>query len=112
MEHPDVSRDTESLLWRHYPWLIGLLLAPLLYGSATPEGQCIVGLLLATSLLLLSREIGRGVHPAAPALLRWLGLFLLLLPIIPLPAGLVGLVDGERLVLARRFPVELAENPA
>jgi O-antigen ligase len=29
-----------------------------------------------------------------------------------LPAGLVGLVDGERLVLARRFPVELAENPA
>ncbi|MHB8523101.1 MAG: O-antigen ligase family protein [Limisphaerales bacterium] len=92
-------------LWRHYPWLLGLLLAPLLMGSVEPEQQAIVGCLLAASWLLLSDWVGGPVRPCCPLFLQWSALALLLLPVLPLPLPLVEWLSPQRAALARNFPI-------
>jgi len=97
-------------LWRHYPWLGGLLLAPFAFGCVTVEGQVVVGLLFGLSLFLLSPELrGRGVEgwPLWCCGLAW---FLLVLPLVPLPAGVVSLLSPERVRLARAFPLSADET--
>ncbi len=94
--------------WRHYPWMLGLCLAPVLFGSVTPVGQTTVAVLFAISLILLLPDGGRPgtfqgiVKPA------WAGLALicLVLPLIPLPVGLVEVLSPQRVALARRFPID------
>ena len=96
---------------RHHPWLLGLLLAPLYFGSVTAEGQVLTGALCCTSLLLL---VGRLENPSSGLPWGWIALIgtALLLPIIPLPASLVGLLSPGRLALARDFPLEGDTVPA
>ena len=95
-------------MWRHHPWLLGLLLAPLYFGSVTAEGQVLTATLCCTSLLLL---VGRLENPSSGLAWGWIALVgaALLLPIIPLPASLVGLLSPHRLALARAFPPTMAK---
>jgi O-antigen ligase len=98
-------------MWRHHPWLLGLALAPLLFGSVTAEGQAAVGILFAFSLLLCSGQMG-GASERGTAW-RWgLLAFVLVLPLVPLPIGFVQTLDPQRAALAREFPVEAGEAPA
>ncbi|HVY71217.1 MAG TPA: hypothetical protein VHH73_14895, partial [Verrucomicrobiae bacterium] len=89
---------------RHIPWLVGLVLAPLLFGSVNPEGQAVVGLCAGLSLLLL---IGDGA-PVSRADMIGGGLLVLVLVvgIIPLPASVVAALSPERVAFAAKFPVE------
>ena len=98
-------------MWRHHPWLLGLLLTPLLYGSVTSLGQIITAALCCASLLLLA---GRLENPASGLHWGWIALLFtaLLLPVIPLPAGLVGLFSPHRLGLAKAFPIAGETGPA
>jgi O-antigen ligase len=98
-------------MWRHFPWLLGLILAPLLYGCVTAEGQVLVGFLLAASLILLSPEIGRQAQPTTGKFWKWLTVGLLLLPLIPLPFEVVNFISPERARLAREFPLEIGTVP-
>ena len=107
----DPQPRSTSSLWRHYPWLLGVCLAPLLFGSVTIEGQVIVGALLGTSLLLLATRLHGLSDATSPKLWRWLGLLLLVFPLVPLPLGLVELLSPERVRLAREFPVTAGVVP-
>ncbi|MCX8155454.1 MAG: O-antigen ligase family protein [Verrucomicrobiae bacterium] len=92
-------------MWRHYPWLTALFLAPLLFGSVTAEGQAAVGLLLGLSVLLLVEELGRGEERWLPRGWGWLAVAGLALYLIPLPAALVQYLSPARAALAQQFPV-------
>lgn len=96
---------------RHHPWLIGLLLAPLYFGSVTAEGQVFTAVLCCTSLVLLA---GRLENPSSGLSWGWIALIgtALVLPIIPLPASLVGWLSPHRLALAKEFPVDGETVPA
>ena len=98
-------------MWRHHPWLLGLLLAPLYFGSVTAVGQVLTATLCCTSLLLL---VGRLENPSSGLSWGWIALIgtALLLPIIPLPTSLVGVLSPNRLALARAFPVDGETLPA
>jgi hypothetical protein len=79
---------------RHIPWLVGLVLAPLLFGSVNPEGQAVVGLGVGLSLLLLIDDgtpLSRTDFIGGSVLV-----FVLVAGIIPLPAGWVALLSPER----------------
>ena len=94
--------------------MVGLLLAPLLYGSVNPEGQSIVAALFGLSVLLLLGRFGpegsfqRVGHP----LWGWLALAVLVLPLVPLPIAWVEAVSPERVTLARQFPIHPGMAPA
>ena len=92
-------------MWRLYPWLLGLILAPLLFGSVTTEGQVVVGILLGGSLLLCAGQSGGWSRPLIKPLWLWMAGALLLLPLLPLPMAWMNLLDASRSVLARNFPV-------
>ena len=91
--------------------MLGLLLAPLYFGSVTAEGQVLTAALCCTSLLLL---VGRLENPSSGLSWGWIALIgtALLLPVIPLPASLVGLLSPHRLALARAFPLDGETLPA
>lgn len=96
--------------WRHYPWLLGLLLAPLLFGSVNPDGQAVVGFFFATSLLLLGGQTA-GSHDSGWWWI-WLCAGLLVLPLLPLPTSIVALISPHRVALDRAFPVEIGHPAA
>jgi hypothetical protein len=98
-------------LWRHYPWLGGLLLAPFAFGCVTIEGQVVVALLFGASLFLLAPELKRMSAGGCPPWWCWLALLLLVMPLIPLPVGLTELLSPERVRLARAFPVFSEQTP-
>ncbi|MEW6305543.1 MAG: O-antigen ligase family protein [Verrucomicrobiota bacterium] len=98
-------------LWRQYPWLLGLCLAPILYGSVTAEGKAVVGLLLGVSLLLLALDM-EVAAPVVPKRWAWLCAVLLVLPLVPLPSPVVGLLNPKALELVREFPVEQGRAPS
>ncbi len=85
--------------------MLGLLLAPLLFGSVNPDGQAVVGVLFAASLLLLGREIG-GANGSVSRL-TWFAAVVLVLPLLPLPVELVELLSPQRAALDHAFPLEL-----
>jgi O-antigen ligase len=91
-------------MWRHYPWLFGLILAPLVHGGTSRVGQLIVASLACLSLLLLRAEF-QNPSGSVPAACKWLLAFALIVQVIPLPASLVGVICPERLALAKEFPV-------
>ncbi|MBI4323896.1 MAG: O-antigen ligase family protein [Chloroflexi bacterium] len=93
-------------MWRLYPWLLGLILAPLLFGSVTAEGQIVVGILLGGSLLLCAGQSGGWSRPLTKPLWLWMAGGLLLLPLLPLPMVAMNWLDPARSELARSFPVE------
>src|SRR5437660_11617764 len=64
-------RKPEDSLWRHYPWLLALFVAPFLFGSITVEGQAVLGFLLAISALLLANQTSALEPRVCPALLGW-----------------------------------------
>ncbi len=91
----------------HVPWLVGLMLAPLLFGSVTGEGQAAVGFLCALSLFLLAADVGAVCQPLIPRGWRVVALAMLVVPLLPLPLGWVSLLSPWRAALARAFPLEL-----
>ncbi len=93
-------------MWRLYPWLLSLILAPLLFGSVTAEGQIVVGILLGGSLLLCAGQPGGWSRPLTKPLWLWMAGGLLLLPLLPLPVAWMNWLDPARSELARSFPVE------
>ena len=103
-------KDRTSLnpqAWRHYPWIFGLLLSPLLYGSVNPEGQSIVAGLFGLSVLLLLGRFGQSgcFQPVSHPAWMWLALGCLVLPLVPLPVGWVEVLSPERAALARQLPI-------
>lgn len=95
-------------MWKHYPWLAGLALAPLLYGGFSTAAQSLIGLLFAVSLFFLIDELGGA--KSGSLIPRWLivlSLAVLLLPLLPLPVRLAGMLSPERFNLAKSFPVDL-----
>lgn len=97
-------------MWRHLPWICGLLTAPLFLGSVGPGGQAIVGLCVGLSLWLL----GDRLHSELPQkrILCWLALGLLILPLVPLPSALVGWLSPQHAALSQNFPIEAGVIPA
>jgi len=93
-------------MWRHYPWLIGLLLAPLLFGSVNPEGQAVVGIFFSLSFLLLAGEFGPRGGRSRVSWWKWIAIGLLSLPLLPMPIGVVEWISPQRAELAKMFPVE------
>ncbi len=65
-----------------------------------------VGLLLALSVALLSAEWGAWSVRLFPGWCKLLALGIILLPLVPLPAGVVGALCPERALLAQSFPIE------
>jgi len=96
----------------HVPWLAGLVLAPLLFGCVNPEGQAVVGFLLATSLLLTATRLGSAGPRLLPRAVVWLAVAFLVVPLIPLPLALVEWLSPARAGLAREFPVEAGAAPS
>ena len=98
-------------MWRHHPWFLALLLAPLLYGATTSTGQIIAAALCCTSLLLLA---GRLENPTSGLHRGWIVLLAIafLLPLVPLPASVVGFLSPPRLALAKAFPIDSETAPA
>ncbi len=98
-------------MWRHHPWFLALLLAPLLHGATTATGQVVTATLCCTSLLLLA---GRLENPSSGLHRGWIILIAgaFLLPLIPLPASVVGLLSPNRLALAKAFPLDGETAPA
>ncbi|HSH93532.1 MAG TPA: hypothetical protein VK968_05265, partial [Roseimicrobium sp.] len=91
-------------MWRHFPWLAGLTLAPLLFGSVNPDGQAVVGLLVGVSLLLLASR-SAPVTPASGALkLLWMLPACLAVTLVPLPATVIHWLSPETGALATAFP--------
>ena len=99
--------------WRRLPWLLGLAVSPLLFGCVTADGQATLGLLFGFSLLLHARA---SVAPREVAVLPrgggWVLLAVLLLPLLPMPAVLVRMVDPTRFGLAESFPAAEGGAPA
>jgi O-antigen ligase len=96
----------------HFPWLAGVLLAPLLYGGLRPWAQAVMAALFGVSLLSLAGQIGRGRRPLVN---RWLLVAFaaaVLLPVVPLPIALVEWIHPTRALLAREFPVTPGTAPA
>lgn len=109
---PAQSATTDSSSWiAQYLWLAGLFLSPLLFGSVRSEGQAVVGCLFALSVLVLFQKMGNIVPALLPAWFRWLAVGLLILPLVPLPVGIVSLVSPARVTLAGEFPVEAGALP-
>ena len=105
--------ESSPTAWKLFPFLAGLALAPVLFGSVNPPQQAIVGALFASSLLVLIFELGR-CSPAHPAISTgwWIVLLCgLILPLLPLPAAVVSVLSPERLALARTFTLS-ANEPA
>ncbi len=92
-------------MWRHHPWLLALLLAPLLHGSVTSTGQVVAATLTCASLLLLAFRLE---NPSSGLARGWIAFIAvaLLLPLLPLPASLAGLLSPGRLALAQAFPID------
>src|SRR5688500_262062 len=100
--------------WRHFPWLLGLGLAPLLGGSVGLEGKAVVGLLFGISLFLLALHVGgRGeISPVTPSLLRWGVLVCIILALVPLPRNWIEILSPQHAALVTAFPVHAAEGVA
>ena len=98
-------------MWRHHPWFLALLLAPLLHGATTAVGQVVTGTLCCASLLLLA---GRLENPVSGLHRGWISLLTVafLLPLVPLPAEVVGFLSPNRLALAKEFPLDGETSPA
>ncbi|HYE33197.1 MAG TPA: O-antigen ligase family protein [Methylomirabilota bacterium] len=93
--------------WRLGPWLLGLGLAPFLFGSVNPEHQALLGLIFGIGLLLVAREMGGGFGSPWLRAAAWtFGFLALALPLIPLPISWVEWLSPERARLARDFAVE------
>lgn len=97
-------------MWRHYPWLTAFLIAPLLYGCVTGGGQAPVALLLGLSVCLLAPELGSLGESPIGKKGRWLLLFFLLLPLIPLPVSVMASLNPARCELASEF--QYGQTPA
>lgn len=102
MQHPAA---TPHPLWYHYPWLLGLMLAPLLMGGVTAESQVIAGLLICASLFLHIQGMSAATSRRSVRILAIGGGVLLLLPLVPLPVEWMAWLHPERVALAREFPV-------
>lgn len=92
-------------MWRHGPWLVGLFLAPLLFGSVTVEGKVVTGALLALSVWFVT-DVRRKTISLIPRPAKWVLACLLLFPLVPLPHTIVSRVNPERADLADRIPLE------
>lgn len=98
--------------WRHFPWLLGLMLSPLLFGSVDPDGQAVVGALLGVSFLLLAPQMAAsGQPPLSRSVWSLAAIALIFLPFIPLPIGLVHWIAPQREALALAFPIEPGTKP-
>ncbi len=100
--------ESRSNNWKLFPWLVGVALAPLLFGSVNPPQQAIIGALFAASLLCTVLELS-----AYPARQKWVTIAwavviftAVLLPLLPLPIGLVQFISPERAALGREFPTD------
>ncbi len=100
-----------ALGWSRHVWLVGLVFAPLLFGSVTAEGQAFTGLWLATGVILNAPYYGPGKKSWLPTPLALIALSLLILPLVPLPAGLVKLISPQTHALANAFPLEQGQTP-
>jgi O-antigen ligase len=98
--------------WQRHLWLVGLVLAPLLFGSVSLGGQAVVGFIFGLGLLLAATDFGGTSKPLLPRPLAWLALVWLFLPLLSLPAELAGLLNPRAQSLAREFPLELGTMPA
>ena len=94
-------------LGAHLPWMLGLLLAPLLRGSVSPELLAVVSALFSLSLLGLAFRLGEGHRPVVPGWLILLAGLLLVLPLVPLPAALVRWLSPSRWALEVAFPINI-----
>lgn len=90
-------------MWRLAPFYLALIAAPLLFGGVKTESQAVIGFLLSLSLLLTHKERTPGRF--LPAWLTGALLTLIVIPLIPLPAGLVEWISPERARLAVQFPI-------
>lgn len=94
------------------PGALGVCLAPLLFGSINQDGKAVVGLLLATSTLLLANELGDHRHRIFNRTLGWLLLGIALASTLSLPAGWLKWISPERYELARLFPLSETATPS
>jgi O-antigen ligase len=99
--------------------MTGLALAPLLQGSVNPELQTVISALFGLNLLLLAFNVGEADRPVVPAWVCWSLVFILLIPLVPLPAACVKALSPARYDLELAFPIEaprgwvsLAVSPA
>jgi O-antigen ligase len=99
-------------MWPHFPWLAGLLLAPLLYGGIRPWAQAVLAALFGVSLLWLAGRTGQGRRPLVHRGLLLAFAAALMLPVVPLPLALVEGIHPTRALLAREFPVIPGTIPA
>src|SRR5688500_8399561 len=97
--------------WRfHLGWLLAVPISVILYGGVNQEAQALCAILIG-STLLLPRD--RGSAPSHPLIPRWLlvgTILLIVIPLIPLPAGLVKFLSPERAELAFRIPTDEAAS--
>ena len=100
------TRSTSSFsTWRHFPWLLGLMLSPLLFGAVNADGQAAVGALIGLSFFLLAPRLA---SPPGPTRTRptWtlVMIALVFLPFIPLPIGIIHWIAPQKAALALAFP--------
>lgn len=91
-------------MWRFVPFYLALIAAPLLFGGVKPESQAILGILF--SIALMSTIRFRPHASVAPLWVKAVLVGFLILPLVPLPLGLVSLLSPERARLAAEFPIE------
>lgn len=97
--------------WCLVPWITGVCLAPLLFGSVNSDHLAVVGLLLGISFLLLSGKISYGIHwNRRSKILLLILLWVVVLPLIPLPHGLLEIISPERAKTAKIFSTTLDNN--
>ena len=89
--------------FRHLPWLLGFVLAPILAGGTVPEAQALVGILVCLSAFWLGSELLFTPTSKVNFSLGCLLIALPLLQIVPLPTSLLGILAPETLALKARF---------
>jgi O-antigen ligase len=103
MSRPILPESSRS--WRYFPWLLGIGLSPLLYGSVPPWAQGVVGLLFGASLLLTADE-SASPRPLLPKSLMFVAVLFFAVIFIPLGPSILKLLSPGAAYLAENFPVE------